>query len=1710
MPLRVLQIALLLCGLLATCVHAAPSSITVAVGSDSVPFYFQDKNGLPQGLVVDLWKLWSQKTGVAVRFKVASFGDTLSLVRQGQADVHGGCFQSQQRQQYLDFVTPVCMVQTNFFVHQNIFGVTTLQDLRGLRVGVIAGDYALEFLEGKLPPSSLVIYPDNQTLFQAIARGDVLAFVKDTAIALDQLAKLGIQGQYRCDIERPLYQRPWLAAVRRGNRELAELVRQGMNQITPEERATLELRWLQSASVKTKDRLVIACPKGNAPFTTLTPSARPAGMLVDVWQLWAQKTNKKIEFRFADWAGSLHDVERGEADIHSGLFYTAGRAARLDITPAFYGAESSIFYNPRLLQPTRLEDLADQEVGVVADSFLEQYLRGLLPDLRTRSFADTDALVRAAVEGQVKVFAAEAAAAAANLERLGERGAFRRLTGWQLTQRLHAAVRKGEHELTALVTSGFKAISPQELAEIERRWIAAPELRYLTETPELPQLSPEEKAWLAQHKVIVLGAAQDYPPLDFIGENGEYQGLAAEYLGLLEKRLGIRIQAVSAFAWADMLKKVKRKELAGVACIAQSEQRGAFLKFTKPYFYSPYMVFTRKSRAPFTSLEALTGQTVAVEDGFFLQERLREQYPRIKLLPVPNTQAALEAVAKGQAQAYVGNLLVAEYIIKRQALHDLRIACTAPWPGVQLRIGVRPDWPQLVSILDKTLDTITTQEQAAINSRWLPPRTASLAGAVAMKLTPKEQAWLEGHRQIRLGVDPNWPPFEFIGPDKAYAGMASDYVRLISEKLGVQIGVVPDLTWSQALEGLKTGEVDLLASASQTPERSKFLRFTKPYMRFPMVIATRDDAPFIVGLEDLAGKTVVVGQGYVSQEILAANHPELRLKPYSDIMQGLQAVSQGSAQAFVGNLATITYFTKRAGLTNLKIAASTPYSFDLAFAVRRDWPELTDILEKALAEITPAEKDHIHNTWIAIRFEHGVDWHYVWKVIFIIVTVCLALLGVFFSWNRRLQKAVTERRQAEEALSKSEAQLRGLVESSADTIIVLDIERHIIDCNPAFSEQFGYSRQEAVGQSARLVHCDDESYERFGREVYPSVRERGSWRGEWVYCHQDGSSMAMENVMSAFRGPGGEIRGYSSVIRDITERKRAEEELRDSKQRLAEIIDFLPDPTFVVDNQGVVLAWNQAIVALTGLSAEAMLGQGDYVYGVFFYGYRRPVLIDLVRHWDESYRDQYISIRQAGQSLTSVSFHPHMGSAGTYLAAVARVLYDASGQAAGAIETLRDITEQKNNEAALEAARHQLEDRVAERTAELQKAVQALQQEVRERQQVEKSLRKSEEEQRAVLNASPNCIIAFDNDRRVIYLNPAFTRVFGWSAPDAIGQRLDLVPPEESQSTAQAVQEAYRLDGGVHSFESRLNTKAGQTLDVSVHITVFRDVGGRPVGLLAALEDITQRKRNLEELRRYREELEGLVDERTAELEVAMEKAQEADRIKSAFLASMSHELRTPLNSIIGFTGIILQGLVGPLNEEQNKQMGMVQHSARHLLSLINDVLDISKIEAGQLKVELDSFDMAQLISEVADGLRPVADKKGLAFSCVVDPRVGLVVSDRRRVEQVLINLLNNALKFTEQGEIRLECRVSDGLVVTSVRDSGIGIKPADQDKLFQPFRQIDTGLARRYEGTGLGLNICKKLMDLLGGRIWLESQGEGQGSTFTFTLPIEERGHDA
>ncbi len=375
----------------------------------------------------------------------------------------------------------------------------------------------------------------------------------------------------------------------------------------------------------------------------------------------------------------------------------------------------------------------------------------------------------------------------------------------------------------------------------------------------------------------------------------------------------------------------------------------------------------------------------------------------------------------------------------------------------------------------------------------------------------------------------------------------------------------------------------------------------------------------------------------------------------------------------------------------------------------------------------------------------------------------------------------------------------------------------------------------------------------------------------------------------------------------------------------------------------------------------------------------------------------------------------------------------------------------------------EMEERIKERTAELMAITR---------------------EQLSIFESAGLGIVVLRN-RVIVRCNRKMEELTGFNQVELIGMSTRPWYRDE-QSYEKAAKEVYAqlARGETHHRSQQIERKDGSLFWARLSLRAI-DEHNPLAGSVGIIEDIS-----------YEREASEMMRE-------AMRRALDADRIKSAFLATMSHELRTPLNSIIGFTGILMQGLAGPLNDEQHKQLGMVQNSSRHLLSLINDVLDISKIEAGQLELSIAPVDLRASLQKVLTLVAPIAEQKKIALRGELAADLGEIHTDQRRLEQIVINLLNNAIKFTEQGSVTLDCRRQGERYLLRIIDTGIGMHQEELSRIFQPFHQVESGLARAHEGTGLGLAICKRLVGRMGGTITVESQ-PGAGSMFIVDLPVQ------
>ncbi|MGA9992884.1 MAG: PAS domain S-box protein [Thiobacillaceae bacterium] len=531
-----------------------------------------------------------------------------------------------------------------------------------------------------------------------------------------------------------------------------------------------------------------------------------------------------------------------------------------------------------------------------------------------------------------------------------------------------------------------------------------------------------------------------------------------------------------------------------------------------------------------------------------------------------------------------------------------------------------------------------------------------------------------------------------------------------------------------------------------------------------------------------------------------------------------------------------------------------------------------------------------------------------------------------------------------------------------------------------------------------------------------------------------------------------QVRG---AIQDITERKEAEQAVRASEARHRSVLTALGEGVYGMDGEGRCTFANQAALAMLGFAEEEMLGQNQHK----LFHHHRPdgqpypsaeCPIFLTAHDGRTRRQMEWFIRKDG------TFFP---------VEMVATSMTAGGEQIGAVVSFQDIT-------------HRLE--------------------------AEDQIRKLS----LAVEQSPESIVITNLDGEIEYVNETFVRATGYSRAEVIGQNPRILHSGKTPRETYHAMWGALIQGLPWKGEFINKRKDGGEYAEFAIITPLRQPDGRITHYVAVKEDITEKKRTGAELDQHRHHLEELVALRTAELRVAKSQAESANQAKSAFLANMSHEIRTPMNAILGLIYLMTRDEITPL---QSDRLSKINSSARHLLSIINDILDLSKIEAGKLQLEQGDFALSAVLDHVRSIILDAAQAKGLSVEVDGDEVPTWLCGDATRLRQALLNYAGNAVKFTEQGSIVLRAHLlaedDAGLLIRfEVQDTGVGIAPDVVPKLFAAFEQADASITRRFGGTGLGLAITRHLAQMMGGETGVESV-PGRGSTFWFTVHLA-RGH--
>jgi ABC-type amino acid transport substrate-binding protein/CheY-like chemotaxis protein len=537
-------------------------------------------------------------------------------------------------------------------------------------------------------------------------------------------------------------------------------------------------------------------------------------------------------------------------------------------------------------------------------------------------------------------------------------------------------------------------------------------------------LTAKEKAWIAAHRTVKIGIDPGFSPFEFFSESGHYSGMGADYVEQISNILGIKFEANKNLPWDQAVKLAEKGEIDVLPCVGISDKRKQHFLFSKSYLVFPRVIITRRE-SDIKSVADLQNKSVAVQIKSSHHDFIKEQ-TKIQPLLFDTFKEALLSVSRGENDAVIGNLAVATDAMMKFNLTNLKVAAHTSKDVAPLSFAVRKDWPVLVGLIDKALDAIPDAEKKRIAQAWVPGYSSGTTlseSEPSVPLTNQERQFLENHKTLRVGIDPAYPPFEWIDSQGKHQGISADFLKRLGQKLGVIFDVVPSLSWPQVLEGAREKTVDVVACVSETPDRREFLWFTESYLSFPIVIITRTDTPFISGLKDLNGKIVSVVKGYAPQQSMEKQYPAIRLSLVDTPLASLEEVSTGSSYACVENLAVAVHLMQKHNIGNLKVAAPAEgiASTTFSMGIRKDWPELASILNKALHSIPPDEQSTISGKWLSIRFEHVVDWQRVVRIVGMVCLVSAAVFFIFLYWNRKLAHEIAVRKKVERELIDAKA-----------------------------------------------------------------------------------------------------------------------------------------------------------------------------------------------------------------------------------------------------------------------------------------------------------------------------------------------------------------------------------------------------------------------------------------------------------------------------------------------------------------------------------------------------------------------------------------------------------------------------------------------------------------------------------------------------------------
>lgn len=641
-------------------------------------------------------------------------------------------------------------------------------------------------------------------------------------------------------------------------------------------------------------------------------------------------------------------------------------------------------------------------------------------------------------------------------------------------------------------------------------------------------LTKEEKEYLKNNPILKVQNLSSFPPYNF-NENNKVLGYSVDYVRLIGKVLGIQVEFITGKTWEESLVMLKNKQLDLIPGVAITEERKKFITYTDINNFNYQVALGVIKESGINSFDDLKDKTISVLKNTFLHRILQDKYPNQKLLATPTVKEAVEAVASGKADAVIDNLATVEYYKNSGWLGNLKtlkmdqVAHIPQNTGAYF--GIAKDNYLLKSILEKANSSLSFNELLSLQKKWLNVKSEN-----TIQWNDEELAYLKQKKELKYCINPNWLPFEKI-ENEQHIGMTSQYIKEFENNLPISMKIYKTQEWTDTIESAKNRKCDFVTIMMDTNERRKEFNFTQNIMDMPLVIATKQDKPFINDISDVLSETFAIVKGFAYIEVLKKQYPSIKIVEVKDIYDGLSKVNKGSVYGCIGVLPVIGYNIQEHFLGNLKIDGKLQESVGLPIATRNDEPILKDIFNKLINNISAEKNQEILNKWLSIKYEEQMNY----KLIFYIVSVFLVIILTVIIKNRAINKVNLEVKQINNRLSE-------YIEVVDENVLTSTTDKRgvITYVSQAFCDISGYTKAELIGKRHNIIRHPDTPKELF-EDLWSTIISGKTWKGEIKNKNKNGTFYWVDAVISPIFDDDKNIIGYTAIRHDITNKKLVEE-----------------------------------------------------------------------------------------------------------------------------------------------------------------------------------------------------------------------------------------------------------------------------------------------------------------------------------------------------------------------------------------------------------------------------------------------------------------------------------------------------------------------------------------------------------------------------------------